>query len=162
MSTTAAPDRSDDLLRGFGDHLGLPGLCFDNHGHCCIAFDAVMLNLERDRARGEILAYADLAAFEPDRHTPILPDYLEANHFAALTGYGSLGLDRQGGRFHLSARVPAAGLTPATFQAFVREFVERAEGWQALIEDRSPADGTDGLSGQDGELSLEQMGLIRI
>ena len=121
-----------------------------------------MLNLERDRARGEILAYADLAAFEPDRHTPILPDYLEANHFAALTGYGSLGLDRQGGRFHLSARVPAAGLTPATFQAFVREFVERAEGWQALIEDRSPADGTDGLSGQDGELSLEQMGLIRI
>ena len=155
-------DVPNELLSGLGQRLGIPDLGLDERKHCFLSFDNFGINIEVDSARGEFLLYGDLAEFVPDRHEPRLAEFLEANHFAALTGFGNLGLDRQGGRFHLSARYPYRGLTAETLEALLQEFLARSESWQSLLGENSSGEQANSLFQTEAEASLAFPGVFRI
>lgn len=133
MSEAGATTRGDSLLAGLGQTLGIPNLAFDEKNYCCLAFDDVVLNIELDRARREILVYTDVAPLAPDMGADRLLDILQANHYATLTGSGSIGIDRNAGRIYHSVRMLYDALDAKAFETRITEFVDRTEGWQRFL-----------------------------
>jgi hypothetical protein len=133
MSEMAATTQGDTLLGGLGKTLGIPNLEFDEKNYCCLAFDDVVLNIELDRTRREILVYSEVAPLAANMSADRLLDILQANHYATLTGSGSVGIDRSAGRIYFSDRMLYEALEAKSFEARISEFVDRVEGWQRFL-----------------------------
>ena len=127
--TNATVD-ADEMIQALGRSIGIDGLKLDPSGYCCLGFDSVIVNLERDRARGEFLLYAEIAPLPPDMSRDALLDMLQANHYGVMTGSGSIGIDRAAARVYLSDRMLIDGLNAKALGERLTQFVERAEGWQ--------------------------------
>lgn len=133
VSDMDATTQGDRLLAGLGQTLGIPKLEFDDKNYCCLSFDDVVLNIELDRARREILVYSEVAPLAANMGADRLLDILQANHYATLTGSGSIGIDRNAGRIYLSDRMLHDALDAKSFEARITEFVDRTEGWQRFL-----------------------------
>lgn len=129
----------DNLLDDLGRLLGIAGLAFDEHGYCCLAFGDTLVNLERDLQSRELLFYVELAPLSEPMRADTLLDLLQANHYAAMTGAGALGVDRTAARWYLSARLRFDGLEGDGLVARLRDFLDRVDGWKRLLATASSA-----------------------
>lgn len=126
----------DDILQECGRSLGIAGLSFDEHGYCCLSFDEILVNIERDLSSREFLFYIDLAPLAARPEAETLLDLLQANHYSAMTGAGTLGLDRAASRWYLSARLRFDALGQGGLAQWLQRFLERAESWRRIIAGR--------------------------
>ena len=155
MSGNGATTRGDGLLAELGRTLGIANLEFDEKNYCCLAFDDVVLNIELDGTRHEILVYSEVAPLAASMSTDRLLDILQANHYATLTGSGSIGIDRNAGRIYFSDRMLYDALDAKSFEARITEFVDRTEGWQRFL---AKADNRTEATPQP----VAELGMIRV
>ena len=51
-------EQANLVLGSFGDVIGLAGLCLDEHGYACLAFDDLTVNLEYEPSRDALVAFS--------------------------------------------------------------------------------------------------------
>ena len=124
--------QAQQLLADFGASLGLDGLSLDEDGHCALAFDEVMVNIDFIEETQDLLFYSALGiSDEAQRSDPaILLPLLQANYFGMGTAGGQIGIDKTSGMVTLSRAYPLQLLDLQGLTASLQAFVSTAEYWK--------------------------------
>ena len=122
-----------DLLREFGQSVGLPDLAFDENDYCCLLLDDLVLNLELDEETEMLFVYAHVGKIPPEPTADFYAMLLEANYFYRQTAGGVLGIDKATGVIALACRQPYAGLTLIQFEKVIEDFANAADHWTQQI-----------------------------
>jgi hypothetical protein len=124
-----AVDQHSELMRCFGERMGMPALTLNAAGVCELVFDGKWrVTLVLDGAQRALLLDCAFAQTGADPQRAPLADALRANHLSAGAAGGWLCLD-EGGRPHLQRRLPLAGLEVAELSHAVEALLNAAEKW---------------------------------
>lgn len=121
-----------EVLADFGKQIGMADLALDEGGHCVLAIDSTIVNLEYDEQAEFLLIYALIGRPAGD---------VAATHEAILRanfpGMGSNGaifsLRPNDGGVVLSRPLSTASLDPVSFGEVLESFVATAEDWAARL-----------------------------
>jgi len=115
------------LLADFGNCLGLKSLALDQNGYCCLAFDAIYVNIEAVGESAWVLLYSSLGKVAPDAGQDVYMRLLEANYFFQQTAGASLGLETGTGLAVMTQAVNLAYMEASDLEAVIKAFVDAAE-----------------------------------
>ena len=123
-------DPAQAVLQAFGRQIGIDGLAFED-GHCALAIDRTMINIEHDAPRERLLLYSligmpggDLAA--------AYGAILRASYLGVETKGPTFGLRPEDGALVLSQFLPVASLDAPTFEAALQNF-SVTEDWTSRL-----------------------------
>ena len=127
---------AQEILGAFARQVGIDDLAFED-GHCALAIDKIVINIEHDAPRDRLLLYSligmpggDLAA----SYRAIL----RANYLGVETKGTTLGLRPDDGALVLSQFLPATVDLPG-FEATLQNFLEVTEAWTARLPELGAA-----------------------
>lgn len=138
------------LLSEFGKTVGIPDLCFDENGYCCLFFDDMVVNMELAEDGDHLFLYSNVGEI-PEGNLPAFYEMLlEGNYFFRKTRGATLGIDRDANIVLLIYRRPTLNLELSDFEQLIENFVNVTESWTRNINgfEGSAADPADG-SGDD-------------
>ncbi|HUZ66597.1 MAG TPA: type III secretion system chaperone [Beijerinckiaceae bacterium] len=122
-----------DLVGKLGLRLEIEFLELDDDNYCCVGFDDVVVNFEYEEEREEFLLFARVADAPGEPSRRYIEEVLDLSYGGMLTSGGCLGLDSPGGAVMFADRIPLRGLCEDSFEAAVKNFVDRAEEWGRLF-----------------------------
>lgn len=125
-----AVDAFPQILKTFGQNLGLDGLSLDERGDCLLSFDQVLVNLHWNQEN--LLIFSPVGELPSEASAAVYEELLAANCLRA-EGW-VLGLEPQNRSVIISAQLPARDLELAKLENFLAWFVDRAENWQIRLE----------------------------
>ena len=131
-SSEAAGGGMQGLLAAFGRQVGLDDLAFGEDGHCVLAIDGVIVNLECDERRGLLLIYAALGMPDGDL-AAVHAALLHANYLGIETNGMTLALRPQDNMLVMSRWLDTRPLDLQDFEAALQAFVDTAEAWTARL-----------------------------
>jgi len=124
------------LLMRLSHSLRLDSLSLDEEGHCILLFDdKVILNMELDEERSQLVVYAYLGMAPPDHRERVYELLLQSNFFWRETKGATLALDRQTQTLVLLYAFPLPLRHPETFEDELAVFVEIAEHWIRQLDE---------------------------
>jgi hypothetical protein len=129
--------------------LGVESVELDADGYCCVGFDDVILNIEHDEKRHDVLTYAELAELPAQPQPAYLLRVLEVNYASLLMTPGAIGVDTQARKIMFVERVPLLGLSYQGFEAALQSIVNRVESLQKLMISRGFAQPAEGETDED-------------
>jgi hypothetical protein len=141
-------EQANLLLGGFGDLIGLAGLCLDERGYACLTFDDLTVNIEYEPMRDALALFSWLGEVKGGR-TELFAELLEANLRAYATGDATLGYERAGDGIVILERLPLNGLDVSDFQQRLEAYLTMAGTWRERLgtHEAAPASsGADRLS----------------
>lgn len=127
------------VLSEFGKGIGIPHLCFDDRGYCCISFDEVVVNMELDKASERLFFYSRVGALSGNALPELYEMLLEANCLYRGTFGGCLGIDRELKAVVLAYQIPVSQVDLPQFHRILENFVNAAELWVQKIDRLSVA-----------------------
>jgi hypothetical protein len=127
-----------EVLADFGKQIGMADLAFDEGGHCVLAIDTTIVNMEYDEQSEFLLVYALIG-----RPAGNLGATYEAILRANFPGMGSNGaifsLRPDDGGVVLSRPISTAALDPVGFGEVLESFVATAEDWTGRLQELGTA-----------------------
>lgn len=126
----------NELLGRLSHSLRLNRLALDEEDHCILLFDdKVILNLELDGERSQLVVYAYLGMAPIEHKERIYEWLLQANYFWNETQGSTLALDRQTQTLVILRAFDLPLRHPENFEDELGIFVESAEHWIRKLED---------------------------
>lgn len=123
------------VLREFGAKIGMPQIDFNDDNFCTLAFDDIIVNLERV-GEGEYLAfYLWIAAVEAEQRPEVAQAAADANYLFSGTHGATLGMSRSTGDLVLAAQIADATLTLARLEQTLENLVNLAQSWRTRLAD---------------------------
>jgi hypothetical protein len=123
----------DQLVKEFGDGIGLPDLTLDENGYCCLFFDEIGVNIELDETGERLFLYVNVGDLPSEKNPALYEMLLEANLMFSRTGGATLGIDKENALVALACTIPLLGLDKRTFERRLESFIAMAENWQGKI-----------------------------
>ncbi|MDR3143682.1 MAG: type III secretion system chaperone [Puniceicoccales bacterium] len=126
----------NELLGRLSHSLHLKRLALDEEDHCILLFDdKVILNMELDGERSQLIVYAYLGMVPIEHKERIYEWLLQANYFWHETQGSTLALDRQTQTLVILRAFTLPLRHPENFEDELGVFVESAEHWIQQLED---------------------------
>ncbi len=129
----------DQLLKEFGEEVGIPELVFDEEGYCTLSFDDTIVTLSKRENQERLVFYADVGLLPTPPPKDILLGLLEANALHRAVGDGAIGIHTDESHnmtivvYSLLLRV--ANIDKAVFESALKEFIEISEVWTKHLAD---------------------------
>lgn len=124
----------EELLRQFAAHVGLDAQELLSTEEVLIDGLAVGLQLDGDRADGDLVFFALLGTPSAEHLGRIASTLLEANNLWVGTGGCTLGLQQATGAVTLCGRMPISALTGESLAMLLDGFVDTASFWKGFVE----------------------------
>ncbi len=137
-------EQANLLLGGFGDIIGLAGLCLDEQGYAGLTFDDLTVNVEYEPMRDALALFSWLGEVKGGR-AELFADLLEANLRAYATGDATLGYERSGDGVVILERLPLNGLDVTVFQERLEAYLVMAGIWRRRLDQHEVAAHTIGI-----------------
>lgn len=135
MSVTSEPEL---LLKAFGKTIGIDNLAFNARNDVRIVFNDRAVDIRYDGDRDMILVAATIADIAAAADSGfVFANILELNLAHALTGNGTVGLDRRENRLHYVNYIAVGGLDDAAFPAFMRSCLRTIDLWVKAVGSRA-------------------------
>jgi len=131
-----ANDPAQAVLEAFGRQVGID-LAFED-GHCALAIDKIVINIEHDRPRDRLLIYSLIGTPGGDLAVAY-GAILQANYLGVGTKGPSFGLRPDDSALVLSQFLPASVELPV-FEATLQNFVEVTEQWTMRLPELGVAE----------------------
>jgi hypothetical protein len=136
-------ERCTGLLARLGRELGVAGLAFDaGTGTCALVFERrITVHVAAERGDEAMLLFSTLGGLDPRQQPELVATVLRGNYLWRGTAGATLSMDPVHDVALLAQRLPVDGLTAATLEQRLGNFVEAALAWmQRLAESpRAPA-----------------------
>jgi hypothetical protein len=132
----AADPDARALLSDFGRKLGIPDVAFDATGACRLGFDDIILDIEWQQVTGELVVRSVIGELPDYQDSEFLARLLEVNLGGALSGAGSVGIDRNARQIVYTDHTPLRGMTEESFERFIQVVVDLVEAWRKIIASR--------------------------
>ena len=130
----SAQQHMNNLLRRFGEYVGLPELCLDENQLCTLSFDDLAVCMSLSEKRGDLLVYADVGILPCPVEGGVFQRLLEANCLFARTRGSTLGVRHDDERnvfvVALARQVRVETLQQEDFQNLLQEFIDTEAHWQ--------------------------------
>lgn len=139
--------------------LGVENIEFDEDGYCCVGFDDVILNIEHEKEKRDLLIYAEIVDLPGQPQSAYLMRILEVNYASLLMTPGAIGVDTQARKVMFVEHIPLLGLTYDAFEKALQSIVNRVESLQKLMMSRGFAQQPEGQTDED---VMRQEGAFRI
>jgi hypothetical protein len=121
------------LLQDLGDSIGVAGLAPDAQGYCLIGIGEVLVTMQHEPERDELLLFTRLAVVPEPLHAAACIELLSANLFWIRSGGATFAFEPAEGAVYLQAREPMRVLDTPAFRRLLEGFVETAEAWTARL-----------------------------
>ncbi len=129
----------DQLLKEFGEEVGIPELAFDEEGYCTLSFDDTIVTISKRENQERLVFYADVGLLPTPPPKDILLGLLEANALHRAVGDGAIGLHTDESHnmtivvYSLLLRI--SNINKAVFESALKEFIEISEVWTKHLTD---------------------------
>ena len=121
------------LLQDLGDSIGIADLAPDGQGYCMIGIGEVLVTLQHEPERDELLLFTRLAVLPEPLRAAACIELLSANLFWIRSGGATFAFEPAEGAVYLQAREPMRVLDTPAFRRLLEAFVETAEAWAARL-----------------------------
>jgi hypothetical protein len=137
---------TDQVLREFGERLGVGPIELDADGGTRIAFgEELVVDLERPPGTEVLHLHAPVGALGPgmsaEARAALLAELLEANLLGQGTGGATLALDGTLDEVVLWRGLPADGLTVDALERALETFLDHLAAWKRHLAEHGAADG---------------------
>ena len=124
------------LLKQLGKVLNLSSLELDVNNHCLILFDdKIVINLELDEEKGELIVFAYISVVPFAAKEMILEILLEANYFWKVSHGSTFAIDKQTQTLVLEQKFPLPLAQSENFEDTLGIFVDVVETWMKRIDE---------------------------
>lgn len=120
------------LISSFGRSIGLGDVSPSPDGVCALAFDDIVVRLEHDPARGDVVVTSTLGPVG-DLDAARARRLLELSHAGARLGAGQIGIDGTTGTIEFSDRIAIQGIDATGLQATLETVLHRIESWKGIV-----------------------------
>lgn len=120
------------LISSFGRSIGLGDVSPSPDGVCALAFDDLVVRLEHDPARGDVVVTSTLGPVG-DLDAARARRLLELSHAGARLGAGQIGIDGTAGTLEFSDRIAIDRLDATGLQTALEIVVHRVESWKGIV-----------------------------
>lgn len=126
-------NNAEQVLREFGEKIGIPSLAFNTNKLCTMAFDDLITHI-RISDNGKLLTfYLWIAEIESDQRSDVAVAIADANYLLGGTQGATLGMNSNSGDLVLATRIPDAMLTLVNFEQTLENLVNLAQTWQKRL-----------------------------
>ncbi len=141
-----------NLLKEFGDLIGIPELCLDEENRCNLMFDDVAVSFELNRDEESFYMYSYLGDASSENRERVYAKLLDANYVFKHTNGATLGVEDASKKIILIRQYALEMMRLSKFESVVEEFVNLAEYWKqkiptlALAQEQAPFPDEGGIS----------------
>jgi hypothetical protein len=122
-----------ELLRSFGNSIGLADATPDADGYCAMSFDDLVVHFQYDD--GELTVFSRIGEVDEDRTEGIYSMLLAANLFWQGSKGATLSVEPDSRIAFIADRRGVSGLNDGSFRDWLGGFVTIAEYWQKRLAD---------------------------
>jgi hypothetical protein len=116
-----------ELIRNFGQSIGLAEATPDADGYCAMSFDELVVHFQYDA--DDVVIFSRLGEVDEDRVEGIYGMLLAANMFWQGTKGGTISVEPDSRVAFIADRRPLAYTSDATFRDWLSGFIDIAEHW---------------------------------
>lgn len=142
-----------DLIRDFGQIIGLQDLTPDNDNECVLEIDNKIVTLS-GQGEDSLLLYATVGTLPEKNREGAYARLLSGNYFFAETGGATLAANPATGDIQLLYGVTLPGTDAGTLSRIMENYLERLEYWSGVCKDeeegRTVADAPPSLRSFEG------------
>lgn len=122
-----------DILKTFGENIGLEGVGLDEHGHCCLTFEDLVVNFFVNEEAETLLLFSPLGKIPAFNREVFFEGLLSANNHFNNTHGATLGVDVEEETVILSCMVSYNQMDFVSFENHLKPFVDTADSWKKKI-----------------------------
>lgn len=126
-------NNAEQVLREFGEKIGIPTLAFNPDKLCTMAFDDLITHIELTDNGKQLTFYLWIAEIESGQRADVAVAIADANYLLAATQGATLGLNSTSGDLVLAMKIPNATLTVASLEQTLEALVNLAKSWQQRL-----------------------------
>ena len=123
----------NNLLREFGDSIGIPGMQIDEEFRCNMMFDEVPVSFELGDGDETMYVYSLIGHVPEDGLEQFYARLLHANYVFRDNGGSTLSVDSESGNVVLIREERLESLRLARLESVVEQFVNVAESWMGRL-----------------------------
>ncbi len=131
------------VLSQFGHKIGQPQIAFTDDRVCTLSFDNIVTHLELAEDGSVLSCYFWIADIDEARRAEVAIAIADANDLLARTHGATLGMNPLTGDLVLSAKIPDAILTLASFEQTLENLLDLTQSWQAKIANILSSEATE-------------------
>lgn len=125
----------EKLLHSFGKSVGIPDLCPDANGYCCLSFDEEFIHMEYNDVTHQLFLSSNVGSLPAGDRTRLYESLLEANYFFRNTKGATLSIDIPSEHVVLVYQTPIESLDDHRFECLIENFLTVTEEWRSKIAD---------------------------
>ena len=143
------------VLSQFGHKIGQPQIAFTDDRVCTLSFDNIVTHLELAEDGSVLSCYFWIADIDEARRAEVAIAIADANYLLARTHGATLGMNPLTGDLVLSAKIPDAILTLASFEQTLENLLELTQFWQEKIVSGLSPEATEAAPVQAHHLGVD-------
>ncbi len=125
------------LLRDFGKRVGIDNLALNGRNDVRIVFNGQAVDIRYDPEKDMILIASAIAGIDAGDNGFLLANVLELNLAHALTGNGTVGLDRRDNKLHYVNYIAIGGLESVAFCNLMAASLRTIGLWVKAVKART-------------------------
>lgn len=129
----------NELMKAFGDKVGIAGLEPTDEGVYLLSFDDMSVGFKEDIATKSLIIASSFAAKPGEGSDRLAEILLGANHLFVATDGNTIAFDPNEKNYVLQRREPLAMLDIESFMGIAESFVNSLEQYKKLVEEFRPA-----------------------
>ena len=127
-----------ELMRAFGEKVGLEGLAPDGDGFCRIEIDGMSVSFMNHFESDTVVTWAEVSEPPADGVTELYRVLMESMFMGQATGGAAFSIEPESGKIFLHRVDSLKAADVDSFCAMLEKFVNVLEKWRQLIADFRP------------------------